>query len=246
LTYKRQLLQIILDLGLIAFSYYLSYRLRFSSADFSFYFNVFLQSLPTVIACKFMAFFTMGIYRGFWQSMGSSDIFAIVKASSLATLLSVVAVTFIYRFADFSKGVFVIDWLLTCALILGTRGSFRIFLDTVKRKTMGGEKTLIYGAGRGGELLLREILNNKKLNLQVVGFIDDDVLKVGKRLQGFPIIGAFKDLEALMKKYEVGSLLISFTHNDPEQSKKLRNFCRENNLVLKQFTISVTEVDLQI
>jgi len=93
---------------------------------------------------------------------------------------------------------------------------------------------------------LREILNNKKLNLQVVGFIDDDVLKVGKRLQGFPIIGAFKDLEALMKKYEVGSLLISFTHNDPEQSKKLRNFCRENNLVLKQFTISVTEVDLQI
>jgi UDP-GlcNAc:undecaprenyl-phosphate GlcNAc-1-phosphate transferase len=246
LTYKRQLLQIILDLGLIAFSYYLSYRLRFSSADFSFYFNVFLQSLPTVIACKFVAFFTMGIYRGFWQSMGSSDIFAIVKASSLATLLSVVAVTFIYRFADFSKGVFVIDWLLTCALLLGTRGSFRIFLDTVKRKTMGGEKALIYGAGRGGELLLREILNNKKLNLQVVGFIDDDSLKVGKRLQGFPIIGGFNDLEALMKKYEVGSLLISFIHNDPEQSKKLRKFCRENNLVLKQFTISVSDIDLEL
>jgi UDP-GlcNAc:undecaprenyl-phosphate GlcNAc-1-phosphate transferase len=246
LTYKRQILQMILDLGLIAFSYYLSYRLRFSSADFSFYFKVFLQSLPTVIACKFVAFFTMGIYRGFWKSMDSSDIFAIVKASTLATLLSVVAVTFIYRFANFSKGVFIIDWLLTGALLLGTRGSFRIFLDTVKRKTMGGEKALIYGAGRGGELLLREILNNKKLNLQVVGFIDDDGLKVGKRIQGFPIIGAFKDLEVLMKKYEISSLLISFTHNDPDQLKKLKNICRENNLRLKQFTITVDDVDLQI
>ena len=246
LTYKRQLLQIVLDLGLIAFSYYLSYRLRFSSDHFAIYFNVFLQSLPTVIACKFVAFFTMGIYRGFWQSMGSSDIFTIVKASSLATLLSVVAVTFIYRFADFSKGVFVIDWLLTCALLLGTRGSFRIFLDTVKRKTMGGEKALIYGAGRGGELLLREILNNKKLNLQVVGFIDDDILKVGKRLQGFPIMGAFKDLDTLSKKYAIGSLLVSFNSRATDQLNNIKKFCRENNLVLKQFTISVTDVELDI
>lgn len=246
LTYKRQILQIILDLGLIAFAYYLSYRLRFSSAEFGFYFKVFLQSLPTVIACKFVAFFAMGIYRGFWESMGSADIFAIVKASTLATLLSVAAVTFIYRFTNFSKGVFVIDWLLTGALLLGTRGSFRIFLDTVKRKTMGGEKALIYGAGRGGELLLREILNNKKLNLQVVGFIDDDVLKVGKRIQGFPIIGTFKDLEKLMKSHAISSLLISFAHNNPDQLRRLKKICREKNLKLKQFTISIADVDLQI
>jgi UDP-GlcNAc:undecaprenyl-phosphate GlcNAc-1-phosphate transferase len=245
LTYKRQLLHIVLDLGLIAFSYYLSYRLRFSSANFAFYFNVFLQSLPAVIACKFVAFFTMGIYRGFWESMGSSDIFTFVKASSLATLLSIVSVTFIYRFADFSKGIFVIDWLLTCAFLLGTRGSFRVFLDTIKRKTMSGEKALIYGAGRGGELLLREILNNKNLNLQVVGFIDDDVLKAGKSLQGFPILGIFKDLKKFINKYEVGSLLISFTYINPDQLIMLKNFCRENNLALKKFTINVSNVDLE-
>ena len=246
LTYKRQLLQVILDLGLIAFSYYLAYRLRFSSADFSFYFNVFFKSLPTVIACKFVAFFAMGTYKGIWGSMSSSDIFVLVKASSLATLLSVVAVTFIYRFADFSKGIFLIDWLLTSAFLVGTRGSFRIFLDTIKRKTMGGEKALIYGAGRGGELLLREILNNKNLNMQPVGFIDDDGLKIGKRLQGFPILGAFKDLEMLLKKYGIGSLLISFNHKDTEKLQMLKRFCKLNDLHLKQFTINVADVDLEI
>jgi UDP-GlcNAc:undecaprenyl-phosphate GlcNAc-1-phosphate transferase len=246
LTYKRQLIQVILDLSLIAFSYYLSYRLRFSSADFFFYFKVFLHSLPTVIACKFVAFFAMGTYRGIWGSMGSSDIFVLVKASSLATLLSVVAVTFIYRFTDFSKGIFLIDWLLTSAFLVGTRGSFRIFLDTIKRKTLGGEKTLIYGAGRGGELLLREILNNKNLNMQPVGFIDDDSLKIGKRLQGFPILGAFKDLERLLKKYGIGSLLISFNHKDPEQLQMLKRVCKLNNLHLKQFSINVADIDLEI
>ena len=246
LTYKRQLIQVILDLCLIAFSYYLAYRLRFSSAHFSIYFKVFLHSLPTVIACKFVAFFAMGTYKGIWGSMGSSDIFVLIKASTLATLLSVVAVTYIYRFTDFSKGIFLIDWLLTSAFLVGTRGSFRIFLDTIKRKTLGGEKALIYGAGRGGELLLRELLNNKNLKMQPVGFIDDDSLKIGKRLQGFPILGAFKDLDALLKKYGIGSLLISFNHKDPGQLLMLKRFCKLNNLHLKQFSINVADIDLEI
>jgi UDP-GlcNAc:undecaprenyl-phosphate GlcNAc-1-phosphate transferase len=231
---------------LIAFSYYLAYRLRFSSADFAFYFKVFLHSLPTVIACKFVAFFAMGTYKGIWGSMGSSDIFVLIKASTLATLLSVVAVTYIYRFTDFSKGMFLIDWLLTSVFLVGTRGSFRIFLDTIKRKTLGGEKAFIYGAGPGGELLLRELLNNKNLKIQPVGFIDDDSLKIGKRLQGFPILGAFKDLDMLLKKYGIGSLLISFNHKDPEQLLMLKRFCKSNNLHLKQFSINVTDIDLEI
>jgi UDP-GlcNAc:undecaprenyl-phosphate GlcNAc-1-phosphate transferase len=246
LTYKRQLIQVILDLCLIAFSYYLAYRLRFSSADFAIYFKVFLHSLPTVIACKFVAFFAMGTYKGIWGSMGSSDIFVLIKASTLATLLSVVAVTYIYRFTNFSKGMFLIDWLLTSVFLVGTRGSFRIFLDTIKRKTLGGEKALIYGAGPGGELLLRELLNNKNLKIQPVGFIDDDSLKIGKRLQGFPILGAFKDLDTLLKKYDVGSLLISFNHKDPEQLLMLKRFCKLNNLHLKQFSINVIDIDLEI
>jgi UDP-GlcNAc:undecaprenyl-phosphate GlcNAc-1-phosphate transferase len=246
LTYKRQILQVIFDLGLIAFSYYLSYRLRFSGNDFIFYFKIFLNSLPTVIACKFIAFFSMGVYRGLWGSMGSSDIVVFVKASSLATILSVAAVTFIYRFVDFSKGAFVIDWLLTNAFLLGTRGSFRYFIDTLKRKRLGGEKALIYGAGRGGELLLRELLNNEKLSIQPIGFIDDDQLKTGKRLQGFPILGTFDDLDRLAGKYDVGNLLISFDKRKPEKINKIKVFCRENNMVLKQFTISVHEIDLEL
>ena len=244
LTYKRQLLNIILDLGLIAFAYYLSYRLRFSGNDFVYYFKVFLNSLPTVIACKFVAFFTMGIYRGLWGSVGSSDIFVFVKASTLATILTVAAVTFIYRFVDFSKGIFVIDWLLTNTFLLATRGSFKFFLDTVKRKALGGDKTLIYGAGRGGELLLREILNNKRLNVQPIGFLDDDVLKTGKRLQGFPILGTFNDLDRVAKKYDIGNLLISFNRHDEDKLNHIRKVCQKNNLKLKQFSINIKDIEL--
>jgi UDP-GlcNAc:undecaprenyl-phosphate GlcNAc-1-phosphate transferase len=245
LTYKRQIIQVLLDLGLVSFSYYLSYRLRFTSDVFPFYFDVFLNSMPAVIACKLVAFFAIGIYRGFWGSMGSSDIFVFVKASSLGTILSVAVITFIYRFVDYSKGIFVIDWLLTSAFLLGTRGSFRFFIDTIKRKTLVGDRALIYGAGRGGELLLRELLNNKNLSIQPIGFIDDDTRKSGKRLQGFPILGAFQDIETLVEKHGVDSLVISFNHKDPNQMQALKKFCREKDLRLKQFLINIADVDLE-
>ena len=242
LTYKRQIVLVLLDFCLIAFAYYLSYRLRYESKDFIFYFKVFLHSLPAVIACKFVAFFTMGIYRGIWRHMSSNDVFVYLKASSFATLLTVAAVTFIYRFEDFSKGIFLIDWLLTTGLLLGTRGSFRIFLDVVKRRTLEGDTVLIYGAGQGGEILVREILSNKKRNIKPVGFIDDDILKVGKKLLGYPILGTFGNVEKLCEKHRVAGMLISFNNKESRNIDGIKKFCKDRGLFLKWFFIDIEEV----
>ncbi len=245
LTYKRQLTLVMLDFCLVAFAYYLSYRLRFDSREFAIYFKVFLQSLPVVIACKFAAFFAMGVYRGIWRYLSTDDISVCIKASTLASLLAVVAVTYMFRFENFSKGIFVIDWLLTMGFTLGARGSFRLFLDAMNRRTLAGDKVVIYGAGRGGEILLRELLNNKKLAMNPVGFIDDDLLKIGRKIQGLPILGAFQDLGKLQEKHGIFGLIISFNHNDSARRREIRGFCRSGNLFLKQFRIHLESVDLE-
>ncbi len=244
LTYKKQIVLVILDFCLISFSYYISYRLRFNSEDFVYYFKVFLHSLPAIIACKFTAFFIMGIYRGFWRYMSSDDVLVYIKASLMATLLSVAAVTFIYRFRDFSKGIFLIDWLCTTGLLLGTRGSFRILMDRMSRKTLKGEKVLIYGAGRGGEILLREILNNKSRHIIPVGFIDDNPLKIGKKLQGYPILGNFDDMEKILEKEKFTSLLVSFNGTRPNNMEGTKKFCKTHGLILKKFSISIDNVEI--
>jgi len=244
LTYKKQLLMVTLDLALISFSYYLAYRLRFSGEAFSFYFQNFLRSLPAVIGCKLVIFFAVGVYRGIWRYLSVNDVFLYIRATFWGSLLSVTAVTFIYRFEDFSKGIFIIDWLLLTALLIGTRGSFRLFIDTIRRKTLSGDSILIYGAGRGGEILLREIMNNGKLDLKPVGFIDDDVLKAGKKVQGYPILGKFSDLEMLCEKYSISGILVSFRRQEPEHYKRIQKICRKKGLFLKRFSICIEHVEL--
>ena len=245
LTYKRHITLVILDLGLIAFSYYLAYRLRFGGAEFAYYFKIFLESLPAIIAAKMLVLFFMGIYRGFWQYLSTRDVFHYIRSSSVATIVAIACVTLLYRFDDFSKGVFVIDWFLTTGLLLVTRGSFRLFTETMKRQTLKGERVVIYGAGRGGELLLREILNNPSLNIKPVGFIDDDPLKVGRKIQGFKILGHFDLLGQLRHKHAIEGVLLSF--NGKENAGALQNatsFCRQNGLSLKKFSIQLKPVDI--
>jgi len=248
LTYKRQLMLVMMDFFLIGFVYYLSYRIRFEAEYFPFYFKVFLKSLPAVIACKFIAFFVFGVYRSIWGFLGLDDILAHLKASVIASIFSVVAVTYIYRFENFSKGVFIIDWLLTTGYLLGTRGSFRLFMDSMKRRTLSGESVIIYGAGRGGEILLREILHNHQLRIKPLGFIDDDPIKAGKKLQGYPILGTFSDLDRLILKHKVNGMLISFRgehdHGDAERIDAVKEICKEKGLFLKQFSVCLDDMDL--
>ena len=233
------MLIILLDFCLIAISYYLSYRLRFDDKHFAIFFNTYFQSVPVVVACKLVVLYLVGVYKGFWDFISTNDTYLCVKASMLATLLSVVAVTFIYRFESFSKGVFVIDFFLTTCLLLAVRGSFRMFTDSMKRRTLRGEKVIIYGAGRGGELLLREILNNRALSVIPVGFMDDDPLKQGKKLQGYPVLGTLDDLGHLRERYKLNGVLISFNANGNQRHEQIITCGKSHGLFIKQFQIKI-------
>lgn len=247
LTYKRQIIMVALDVGLVSFAYYLAYRLRFDGSDFNYYFKVFLKSLPVIIAVKLVVFYVTGIYRGFWQYISTRDVFQYGRSSLIATLLAITAVTVLFRFKDFSKGVFIIDWVLTTVFLLGTRGSFRFFMETIQRKTLAGDRVVIYGAGRGGELLLRELLNNKRLSLNPVGFVDDDPNKSGKKIQGFPILGCFADLPALIDRHPIQGVLLSFSaKGDASAVQTAIRYCRGNGLFLRKFSIQLEPVDVEL
>ena len=246
ITYRRQIFHVGLDLVLVAFAYYLSYRVRFGfSYEFDYFFTVFLKSLPAIIICKFIAFFVLGVYRGMWRYLGLSDVFVYLKASFLGTLFALAFVTYFYRFTDFSKGVFVIDWLLTTTFLIGSRVSFRSFSEYMKHKSLEGANVLIYGAGQGGQVLLKEILDSGRFAVKPIGFIDDDPTKVGKRLAGYPVMGPGMNLETILEEEAVEGLIISCRDLTEENRQRIVASCRRRGIFLKRFTVDLEDIDLE-
>src|SRR5215813_11703184 len=112
LTYKRRLMEVILDFFVIAFAYYLAFALRFEFYLSESLMNLYLTSLPIVVAATYLGFFLCGIYRGLWRYTGLEDLVHIAKGVAAGALLSVAGLIFFYRFTGYSRIAFVVYGVL--------------------------------------------------------------------------------------------------------------------------------------
>ena len=221
ITYRRRLFEVLLDLVLITVAYYTAYLLRFEGVPGS-NFDFFLKSLPIVIACQILFFFLFGVYRGVWESTSLWDLITYGKAITAGTIAPILLLLFLYRFYSFSRAVFVIYWGLMLMLVSVTRLSFRLLDENVRRDNKKGKPVLVYGAGLGGQMLLKEIETNKDLSLTIKGFMDDNQDIQRKRIRGYPVLGGINDLENILRDHPVKEIIISFRKNSTDKRRELK------------------------
>ncbi len=162
LSYKRRIFEVLLDVILILLAYWCAYAVKFGALSGSNAWKLFLRTLPVLVFVKMAAFLVMGVYRGLWRYTSLDDLIVFAKAVVLSSVLSVLAVLFAFRFEGFSRTIFIIDGILMFMFLAGSRMAFRLFRQVIPvAKSVEGRRVLIYGAGDGGELLLRELLNNR-------------------------------------------------------------------------------------
>jgi len=102
-----------------------------------------------------------------------------------------------------------------------------------------GRRVLIYGAGDKGEFALREILNNQKLGLTPIGFIDDDVRKRKRKIRGCKILGGLDDLEAMVRKHNVKEIIVASDNIHAENLEAVCSVCEEMGVVVRNLELSI-------
>jgi UDP-GlcNAc:undecaprenyl-phosphate GlcNAc-1-phosphate transferase len=243
LSYKRRIFEVLLDVILILLAYWGAYAVKFGALSGSAAWRLFLRTLPVLVFVKMASFLVMGVYRGIWRYTSLDDLIVFAKAVVLSSVLSVLAVLFAFRFEGFSRTVFIIDGILMFMFLAGSRLAFRLFRQVIPvARSSEGRRVLIYGAGDGGELLLRELLNNRALKYSPVGFIDDDPAKSGKLIHGLKVYGGNGDLNSLCRQHEVDEVLISSSRMTEARLQELLGFCRTQNILVKRMRITIEDV----
>jgi UDP-GlcNAc:undecaprenyl-phosphate GlcNAc-1-phosphate transferase len=240
LSYKRRIFEVLLDVVLITLAYYCAYVLRFGAMEESGAWRIFLQTLPVLVFVKMATLLVMGVYRGIWRYTSVDDLINIAKAVVIGTVLSMLALLFKFRFESLSRTVFILDAMLLLMMLAGSRMAFRFFrqmLPTAKARE--GCRVLIYGAGDAGELLLRELLNNRDLQYAPVGFVDDDPNKKGKVIHGLRVFGGNGALRSICREHRVDEVLISSTRVSPERIKEIMRDCEDQHVALKRMRIKI-------
>jgi UDP-GlcNAc:undecaprenyl-phosphate GlcNAc-1-phosphate transferase len=145
---------------------------------------------------------------------------------------------FAFRFEGFSRAVFVLDAMILFMMLTASRMAFRLFRQLIRQPPVhAGRRVLIYGAGDAGELLLREIRNNRDLQYTPVGFVDDDPLKKGKVIHGLSVFGGNGSLRAICEQRRIAEVLISSGKFSEARIKEIIRDCEQANVTLRRMHI---------
>ncbi len=224
---KRQILQVCLDLFLLTVGYYSAYLLKFDGQISPFNQGLIEKTLPLVLGVKVCCLWAFGLYRGQWRFASLDDTFKIIKATLVSSVIIVGVLVFVYRFQGFSRIVFFLDAIMTFLLIGGIRFLLRMFNEYFIRQAEKSHSIpiLIYGAGDGGDLFLRELRKRRNHDYLPVGFIDDDIAKLGQEIHGVKVLGIGSDLEKIIKRYGIKIVFISILSSPFPLFESIKDKC---------------------
>jgi FlaA1/EpsC-like NDP-sugar epimerase len=193
-----------------------------------------LAWLPVLLAVRVVAFYFFGLFRGIWRYTSARDAIDIFKATTLSTLvLTAILVVF---FQTFPRSVIAIDYMLALILVGGVRFSIRAFRPPNAPPPSKEEKptrTLIVGAGDAGEMLLREMVRKYGGRYEVVGFVDDDRMKLGGNIHGVRVRGLIEEIPRVVVDHDVDEILIAIPTASGAQMRRIVDLCKASGAKFK-------------
>jgi UDP-GlcNAc:undecaprenyl-phosphate GlcNAc-1-phosphate transferase len=243
-TTRYRLYEVMLDALLISGAYYLAFVGRFRDAEFDRFVPYFTRSVPLVVGIQLASLWLSGKYRQVWGRLGPFEMSSLFRSSVLGVAASVIAVLYLDRFEGYSRWVFAFDAILAPMFILSARVGLSAVDEYLRLRRSRGRSALVYGAGRGGALAVREILQNPALGLTPIGFIDDDVRKRRLRLDGLGIVGTLEDLPALLDRRpgHISVVVLAIGDLSRERLDRICEICLERGIAVRRMRLDLEDV----
>ena len=227
------------DFMIIQVAFYVSLMLRYEQfipSPFKSY-SESLAIMSVVCFVQLLTFYLTGLYQAVLRFSSTPDLLRIIRGASVGVPFTVLGLFFLNRLEGIPRTVFVMDFLILIVGIGGGRLVYRLLRDHSIQKAKANHKditkVLIIGAGTAGENLLRDLTSHRSVSEIVVGFVDDDRSKIGKRIRGVNIFGPTYDLERIISASAAKKAFIAIPSATGEQVRKILDICMRSKVEVK-------------
>ena len=212
---------------LIFCSMILAWLLRF---DFSLpYRSLLFSTVLILILIRLAVIAHCGLLHGWWRYTGVNDALDILKATTLGSAIFVVFIRFGLGLTAFPRSVYVLEAVLTAALLAGVRLLSRILVESFRQELTPSRKVMLIGAGFAAQMVIREI-RQPDSSYQVMGCVDDDRSKLGMKIHGVPVLGSVDQLPALLSAHPVDEVLIAVPSATGKQMRRFVEICEPTGI----------------
>ncbi|MGL5693391.1 MAG: polysaccharide biosynthesis protein [Peptostreptococcaceae bacterium] len=183
--------------------------------------------LGVYTACILVAFGTFRCYSSLWRYAGVEEVLSICVGGIVSMPVVMILHSMIGK--QYPLLFYVVNTIFIIALASGFRVSYRV-VRRLKREVTSKEsvsKVLIIGAGQAGEMVIGEIKRNPQINKEVVGIIDDDTNKIGRRIHGIKILGTTDELDKIVERENVDEIILAMAKVSKKRKREIIELCND-------------------
>lgn len=229
------LLLIIYDFLAIIMSYFLALWIRFdcefSEIDLP-YFRTYCRTILVYALFCVVVLGTLRLYKSIWRFASYTELLRIICATVFTGVIYCIAVNIFTMRMPVSYYFFGV--LMQFILTLGIRFSYRfvLLLRGQKNPDKRQKRVMIIGAGKAGQMILRDIKNSKEVNKKVCCFIDDNHNKWGRYIDNVPVFGGRDSIMEAVKKFGIEKIYVTIPSAKPEDKRDILRICNETSCEL--------------
>lgn len=175
-----------------------------------------------------IVFLLFRLYNSIWAFVSTPEVFRITGAYIVLGVIGVV----IFHFDGIlmPRGSMVIGFLLSFVCSVSIRFSYRLWLAARHRFShathgAGLKNVMLIGAGDAGRALAQEFSNSTFIRDHLACVIDDNPVKLGKRLGSAPIVGNRYDIPEMVKRYKINKIIFAIPSCSAKTRKEILDIC---------------------
>lgn len=232
------LIDLILSFISLILAYFIRFEFQLKSIENDFL-NRSVFSLIVFVAIKFLVFLIFKIYQGHIRHTSILDVkrilLTIVTSTTLFFFINLTRSKFIDNVHLFPTSILIMEFFISCSLIIGYRFAVKIFyIQEINKKNLSfKERVLIYGAGVSGLITKRTIEKDSESPFEVIGYIDDNLKLKNTRLQGTKIFNT-SDIENIIQSKNIQKLIVAIQKPNYENQKNVLDACLKHSVTVLQ------------
>ena len=221
-------IDIIISVISLWISYFVKNEFNINSIDRS----IFFKNAVVLLAISTPVFIFLKTYAGIIRFTTIQDTFKMLVAVAMINsgfiVVYLVASTFFHK-SFISISILVINGFVGFVLLIIYRIAIKHFFAYFKNLKVDSKYVLIYGATEEGISTKRTLEQHHKLNYKIVAFIDDDLNKKNKVVDGVKVYNS-SSLKDIIISEKPEELIIATENLSSEKKNEIVDICLDKNV----------------
>ncbi len=216
-AFLKSILMMIYDIFAINLSYILVMLMGNGQKNM----DVIWQRAIPVTAVFIVLYYAFKIYSSMWEYAGLREVLNVAVATIIGGISGLAIDIIMSKFhlassmlqnGCFDAFFYVFGTLVAMILVAGMRIGYRLvrryYRESALKKNEKLNRVMIVGAGDMGMIIINELEVNNYARGKPIIAVDDNPLKVGKRIRGIPVKGTCDQIPELAKKYKIDTIIL--------------------------------------